>query len=242
MEGGRSDRRPFGIGQERVGRRRDQGGDVGRLSTRVGELSDAMLHAVDQQLGIGPLFHRCLVGPCPPVHRHDQVVAGSRAGHIEKPDPFVEAHLLVDGCPRRVLVGLHVAADAIADPSGRGEDHFGLGPTSLRERGHPGHDRDRELEALGAVDGHDAEGVVIGLGQHGLGHPRSLGSLQVYPGQVLPEIPPVASFQARAWSMTNRIRRQVSRGRPSANPRSMAPRSRLMRSRSSEGASHGRSW
>ncbi len=54
-------------------------------------------------------------------------------------------------------------------------------------------------------------------------------------------VPPVASLHALDWSMTNRRRRQTSRGRPSANPSSMARRSRAIRSSSSDGARQRRS-
>ena len=51
----------------------------------------------------------------------------------------------------------------------------------------------------------------------------------------------MASLQARAWSTTKRIRRQTSRGRPSANPSSRARQSRTMRSSSSAGERQWRS-
>ena len=51
--------------------------------------------------------------------------------------------------------------------------------------------------------------------------------------------PPVASLQARAWSITKRSRRHTSRGRPSAKPSSRARRSRVIRPSNSEGAEPG---
>ena len=53
----------------------------------------------------------------------------------------------------------------------------------------PRHDRDRELEALGGVDGHDPHGVVVGLRQHGLGDPGALRRLLVDPLEVGPQAP-----------------------------------------------------
>ena len=60
-------------------------------------------------------------------------------------------------------------------------------PRAASARGHPGHDRDRELEPLRSMDRHDPHGVVIGLGQHGLDHPRPLPRLPVGPFQEVPQ-------------------------------------------------------
>ena len=69
---------------------------------------------------------------------------------------------------------------------GRPHD-LGAGGATLGPSRHARHDRDRELEALGGVHGHDAHRVVVGLGQHGLGHPAALGGLLADPCEVLPE-------------------------------------------------------
>ena len=53
--------------------------------------------------------------------------------------------------------------------------------------GHARQDGDRELEALRAVDGQDPHGVVVGLGQQRLVHPRAVGALQLGPLEERPQ-------------------------------------------------------
>ena len=139
---------------------------------------------VPDQLGVGPLglvVAGCLRGP---VHRHHEVVAGAGHRHVEEAQLLVEVHLLVDGRVALELLG----GDALRDAHRVGvavvrerEDH--ARPVSRRLRGHARHDRDRELESLGAVDGEDAHRVVVGLGEHRLDDPRALAPLQVGPGE-----------------------------------------------------------
>ncbi len=47
----------------------------------------------------------------------------------------------------------------------------------------PGHDRDRELESLRAVDGEDAHRIVVGLREDGLHDARAFRALEVGPAQ-----------------------------------------------------------
>ena len=71
---------------------------------------------------------------------------------------------------------------------------------------------------LAACTGQDAHGVVVGLGQHGLGDPAALGGLLAHPLEVLAQRAVGGVGPGRAWSSTNRTRRHRSRGRPSAGP------------------------
>ena len=57
----------------------------------------------------------------------------------------------------------------------------------LRPGGEPGEHDDRELQALGGVDRHDAHGVVVGLGQDRFGDADAVGGLAVGPREVLPQ-------------------------------------------------------
>ena len=115
------------------------------------------------------------------------MVLGPGAGHVEQADAFVEAHLLVDGLPGLELVGGDVLAEPVAHATGGREDHLGRGGAALGHGGHAAHDGDRELQALGGVDGHDPHGVVVGLGQDRFGHPAALAGLAGDPLEVLPE-------------------------------------------------------
>ncbi len=110
---------------------------------------------------------------------------GSGAGHVEEPEPLVVAHLLVDRDRGLELLGHHRLAHPVADPPAvprEGDLH--VAPPGTGARRQAAHDGDRELEALGGVDGHDPHGVVVGLGQHRLGDPRALGGLLVDPVEV----------------------------------------------------------
>ena len=177
----------------------------------------APCRGVPQQLGVGPRA----TGPSAEVaylavHRHDEVVARARARDVEQAQLLVEAHLLVDRLVQLELVGVHTPTQA-GSRSRRsgGNSTCTPRPPSARGRGHARHDHDRELEALGAVDGQDAHRVVVGLGQHGLDDPRPFGALAERPREVVAQASrDVASLNARAWSTTNRIRRATSRKRP----------------------------
>ncbi len=111
------------------------------------------------------------------VHRHDEVIARARAGDVEEPQLLVEVHLLVDraGAARTPRSGC--PSQPISQPPVGVGNSTCTPPRRRRPRGHARHDRDRELEALGAVDGEDPHRVVVGLGQHGLDDPRALGGL-----------------------------------------------------------------
>jgi hypothetical protein len=119
------------------------------------------------------------------VERHDQVVLGPRAGHVEQPDALVVRHLLVE----RDAGLVRLRDDRAPDPdqallAGRPQ-HLGPRPAALGLGRQPGEDGDRELQPLGGVDGHDPDRVVVGLGQDGLGDPAALRGLLADPGQVL---------------------------------------------------------
>ena len=51
------------------------------------------------------------------------------------------------------------------------EEELGVAVGSGQLSGHARQDGDGELQALGAVDGQDADGIVVDLGKHGLGDP-----------------------------------------------------------------------
>ena len=101
----------------------------------------------------------------------------------------MEAHLLVDGRPFGVLLGRRRSCRTCnrLSPVGGNTTWAGCGP-ALGHGRHARDDGDGELESLGAVDGHDSHGIVVALGQDGLGHPRTFGRLQVHPAQVLAQI------------------------------------------------------
>ncbi len=94
----------------------------------------------------------------------------------------MEVHLLVDRL---------VALELLGSDARRHLQRIGVGVVREQELhsgaplpnrgGHPRHDRDRELEPLGAVDREDPHRVVVGLGQHRLHHARTFGALEVGP-------------------------------------------------------------
>ena len=194
-----------------------------------------------EQLGVRCAWRVGGLRPRLAVQRHDEVVAGSGAGDVEQPDALVVAHLLVDRLPLLELVGADVLAEAGSRRRRRREHHLGRRRPAPRAGRHARHDRDRELEALGRVDGHDAHGVVVGLGQHRLGDPGALGRLQLDPAQVLAQAPAGRLAPARGPGRSRSAAGATRRaGRPSAKPSSNARRSRAMRSSSSDGAAQCR--
>ena len=98
----------------------------------------------------------------------DQVVAGAGGGDVEQPHAARGASISCS-C---VGEGVEAAVWKLPDLDlGRARLRHSTAAAGCRRRWPPveaarGHDR--ELEALGAVDGEDAHGVVVGLGQHGL--------------------------------------------------------------------------
>jgi hypothetical protein len=115
---------------------------------------------------------------------------GPGAGDVEEAEPLVVAHLLVDGSVGLELVGDDLAPHPVAHwPAvAREVDLDGAASTSGPGR-QARDDGDRELEALGGVDRHDAHGVVVGLGQHRLRDPRPLGGLLLDPVEVGAQAP-----------------------------------------------------
>ena len=97
-------------------------------------------------------------------------------------------HLLVDGLPPLETAGL----DAGPEPNGRGTaggESQGRAPGGPGQLGGQARDhRHRELEALGPVDGENPHAVVVGLGQHRLGHPGVLGPLEAGPLQIAAQV------------------------------------------------------
>ena len=82
-------------------------------------------------------------------------------------------HLLVDRLRGLEVAGLDAASELDRVAAGWGHSTW----TPLVPRAWdvmPDSDDHRELQALGGVDGHDAHGVGVGLGQHRLGDPRRL--------------------------------------------------------------------
>ena len=100
-------------------------------------------------------------------------------------------HLLVDRQPRSSYSSV---LTFLAEPVSRPRPDGG-GNTTRRRRPRPMGAVDMpetivigELQSLGAVDRHDPHGVIVGLGQDGLGHPGPLGRLAVDPVQVLAQV------------------------------------------------------
>ncbi len=152
---------------------RDEGLPPGLLGDRVPD-----------QLGVGPFG--AVVGGClrGPVDRHHEMVTSARHGDVEEPQLLLEVHLLVDGCVPLELLGGDARRHAhrVRVVVVREQELHAAGATRGLG-GHARHDRDGELEPLGAVDGEDAHRVVVGLGQHGLDDPRALAARQRGPGE-----------------------------------------------------------
>ena len=121
-----------------------------------------------------------------PVQRHDEVIDRARAGHIEQSAALGVAHLLVD----RQVVDEHAIVALAGQHPGVVDPHHTGGLAASWSGGQAGHDRDRELEALGGVDGHQADRVVVVFGQDRVGDP-ALRRLERGPVEVAPQ--PVAT-------------------------------------------------
>ena len=119
------------------------------------------------------------------MERHDEVVDRTRARDVEQPPPLGVAHLLVD----RLELVVDVVAISAGERPCPGWPHDAGRRAALRLGGEPRHDRDRELEALGGVDGHDPHGVVVVLGQDRVGD-AALGRLEPRPRQVAADAVP----------------------------------------------------
>ena len=192
LQGGLALGRPRG--QRRRWRRRgqdDEGKGTGSARPRRADRSTRSPMPARSSSALVAPGGRRLVGPGLAVQRDDQMIAGPGAGHVEQPDPLVEAICSSMGAHSRYSWRGHVLPELVPDApaAGRREHHLGRGRPPLGHGRHARHDGDGELEALGAVDGHDAHGVVVALGQDGLGHPGPLGRLRLHPAQVLAEVP-----------------------------------------------------
>ena len=176
------------------------------------------------------------------VHRHDEVIGRAGARDVEEAQLLVEAHLLVDRLVELERIGLRVLGELHLVAAVGREEHLHAALDGVGAGGGARADDDRELEPLGTVDRHDPHRVVVGLGEHGLDHPRAFRALERRPREVVAQrAPPAASPNARAWSTTNRTRRATSRNRPESTPTSNTCRSRTMRSSSSLGVTQVRS-
>ena len=124
------------------------------------------------------------------VKADDEVVAGARGGDVQQPETLVFVHLVVERFPGVVTPRRHVGGEAQHDVcSGRKADR---GPPRwvANASGHTGEHGDGEFEALGTMDRHDPDAVVVGLGQHGLGDPGIVSPLQASPLQLGAEVDP----------------------------------------------------
>ena len=173
------------------------------------------------------------------VHRHDEVIAGARARDVEQPQLLVEVHLLVDRLVQLEVRGLHALRQLHLVAAVGREQHLHAARRRDGRGRRAGTDHDRELETFRAVDRHDANRVVVGLGQHRLDDPRALGTLQRRPREVVAQR---AALRRRRTPAPGRRRsaraaRRRGTGLPSA-PTSSTRRSRTMRSSSSLGVAH----
>ena len=147
----------LGLRPRRAGRLRWRGDGEGRRDLlHAGQLGQVLRpgDAAGQELRAR---HPVVVDA---VEGHDEVVTGAGAGHVEQADALVLVHLLVDGAggvepgllqplaeaEDRLAVGAEGHLHAAASPAGRAVE--------------AAHDGDRELQALGAVDGQDPHRLV----------------------------------------------------------------------------------
>ncbi len=117
------------------------------------------------------------------VQRDDEVVARAGGGDVQEAAAFVVVHLLVDRLDEVEVLGLHRGLELHRVPAVGRPEHLDAA-LAVRRGGHAGQDDDRELQALGGVDRHHADGVRVGLGQHRLGDARGLFALVGGPGEV----------------------------------------------------------
>ena len=183
------------FGLPRLGGETRRGGRAGGDTVRVGkEVEPALVRLgplcagrrVPEQLRVGPA--RAVVGVervRTPVNRDDEMVAGPGARDVQQAQLLVEAHLLVDRLVQLELGGLHAGREPHLAPAGRREQHLHAARRGLGRGGHARAHHDRELEALGAVDRHDANRIVVGLGHDGFDDARALGALQLRPREVV---------------------------------------------------------
>ena len=113
------------------------------------------------------------------------MITGARARDVQEPQLLCEAHLLVDRLVQLERVGLGLARELHLVRLIRREEHLHRAGAATRLRARSGEHDDRELETFGAVDRHDAHGVVVGLRQDRLDDPRAFGSLEGRPRQVV---------------------------------------------------------
>ncbi len=212
-----------------------------RCSARAGTVQcacSAASHNSSAWVQCGPIAGVAVAGLA--VHRDDEVIAGPRARDVEQPQLLVEAHLLVDRLVQLEVDGLH-ALDDLDLVAARGrEQHLDAPARGLGGRGHARAHDDRELEALGAVDRHDAHRVVVGLGNDRFHDPRAFGALHLRPRQVVAQRSADRVGVGAGLVDRNRTRRATSRKRPVSAPTSITDRSRTMRSSSSLGVDHTR--
>ena len=95
------------------GGRRRRRGCRSRLDRPVAGRDRGPPAASHEQLGVGPADRSRFASVARlSVHRHDEVVARSRAGDVEEPQLLVESHLLVDRLVQFEVRGLHAASRA----------------------------------------------------------------------------------------------------------------------------------
>ncbi len=116
------------------------------------------------------------------MQRHDQVIDGSRARYVQQPSALGVAHLFVD----RLVGDEHPVVAASGEHPAVVRPHHAVGDCSARLGRQPGDDGDRKFEALGGVDGHHPDGVVVVLGQDRVGD-AGLRGLQRGPLKVAPD-------------------------------------------------------
>ncbi len=113
------------------------------------------------------------------------MVAGPGGGHVEKSQPLMAVHLLLDGLEVGELGGLDALLESECPALAGREEDLDTAGAGAELGGQAGEDGDGKLQAFGAVDGEDAHRFVVGLGQHGLHHPGAFGRLQSHPSQVV---------------------------------------------------------
>ncbi len=119
------------------------------------------------------------------VDGHDEVVAGAGGGHVEQSESLVMVHLLLEGLGELELGRAHALLQLDGPRRGRWEPHLDAAREGPHLGGEAGQHHDRELQALGPVDGEDAHCLVVALGEHGLDDTGALGRLAFSPAEIL---------------------------------------------------------
>ncbi|MEZ5262744.1 MAG: hypothetical protein R2755_13455 [Acidimicrobiales bacterium] len=120
----------------------------------------------------------------------DQVVAGPGGGHVQQPQLLEAVHLRFEVGSGLVELGGQRLAQAQLRRAVFAPQHADPPAAAPRRRAHTAQYGDGELQALGAVHGHDPHGVLVELGQQRLVHRGTVGALQRRPVEEGPQPSP----------------------------------------------------